>query len=231
MKDIERILQDAGERWRSAQPEPPAIASSSFVGSPRTLSFSVASAALAALAAVVIVAVASLHSSGPGMTGGAAPAPSAVPGEAAASPSEPGSTTPVCAVTKPVPAFVPPEDELRDPPPGHQWFGRAALYTALDPVGEVWRGLPESPSGFTQKTVWWSADWPPDEEPEPEIYVTGERLDAPGTFEFGPGTNATAPGIATAMMVGIDVPALGCWRITATYRDSSLSYTVLVIDE
>jgi hypothetical protein len=106
------------------------------------------------------------------------------------------------------------------------------LYTALDPSGEVWRGLPENPDGFTQKTVWWSVDWRPDEEPEPEIYVNGVRLDVPGSFErvFGPGTNATAPDIATAMMVGIDVPQLGCWRIMATYRDATLSYDVLVTE-
>jgi hypothetical protein len=58
--------------------------------------------------------------------------------------------------------------------------------------------------------------------------VTGRRLDAPGTFEFGPGTNASAPDMGTAMMVGIDIPELGCWEVTGTYRGTSLSYVVLV---
>lgn len=230
MNDIESLLQDAGERWRNSQPPPAAVDQAGFVEKPRTLTLAMVPAALTAIAAVAIVAVVSLQFGGPANTGGGPAVGSPEPNEAVASPSEPDATPPDCDPTKPVPAFVPPEGELTDPPPGTQWFGRAALYTALDPDGEIWHGLPEGPAGFTQKTVWWSVDWRPDEEPEPEIYVTGERLDAPGTFEFGPGTNATAPDIATAMMVGIEVPALGCWRITATYRDAILYYDVLVTD-
>ena len=230
MNDIEALLLDAGERWRASQPPPTAVDHVRFVDTPRTLAFTTVPAALTAIAAVALVAVVGLQFGGPGMTGGGPAIASPEPSDAVASPSEPDPMPPDCDPTKPVPAFVPPEGELTAPPPGTQWFGRAALYTALDPDGEVWRALPESPSGFTQKTVWWSVDWRPDEEPEPDIFVTGERLDLPGTFEFGPGTNATAPDIATAMMVGIDVPALGCWRITATYRDAILHYDVLVTE-
>jgi hypothetical protein len=230
MNDIEALLQGAGERWRAAQPEPPLVDARAFIERRRAFPTAIPMAALAT-AAVVIVAVVTVQFGGrllPGSSGaGGGPAPS----ESAAV-SAPPSPEPsiACNPTKPVPAFVPPGGELTEPPPGHQWFGRAGLYTALYPEGEVWRGLPENPEGFTQKTVWWSVDWRPDEEPEPAIYVSGERLDAPGTFEFGPGTNATAPDIATAMMVGIDVPELGCWRITATYREARLYYDVLVTD-
>jgi len=57
--------------------------------------------------------------------------------------------------------------------------------------------------------------------------VEGTRLDGDGTFRFGPGTNASAD-FGTAMLVGIEVPTAGCWRLTATYRDRYLSYVVLV---
>lgn len=151
-----------------------------------------------------------------------------------ASPSEAPSSPPECDVTKPVPAFVPPEGELIDPPPGSQWFGRAGLYTALDTEGEVWGGLdglPRTDAGWGQKTFWWSVDWQPDQEQAPEIYVTGQRLDAPGTLEAGPGTNASAADIGTAMLVGVTFPEPGCWRLTARYRGASLSYTVLVTSD
>jgi hypothetical protein len=59
--------------------------------------------------------------------------------------------------------------------------------------------------------------------------VTGRRLDAAGTFSFGPGTNAGAD-FGTAMLVGIDVPSVGCWEITGRYHAATLSYTVLVED-
>jgi len=233
MNDIDSLLQAAGERWRASQPTPPAVDPAIFAVAPRPFTFPMPTAvtAVAAVAVVVAFTVVSVQLGGPGSTGGggpAAPSPSPSGSEAVAGPSGSGpSTDPPCDVTKPIPAFQP-GGEPSEPPPGHEWFGEAALYTALDPAGDVWRGLPASPWGYTQKTVWWSDLWDPGAEPEPEIYVSGERLDAPGTFRFGPGTNASAPDIATAMMVGIDVPELGCWRVTATYRDASLSYTVLV---
>jgi hypothetical protein len=97
----------------------------------------------------------------------------------------------------------------------------------LDRDGEVWPFEPRGSTGIPQKTFWWSADWSPDEEPEPAITVVGTRLDGPGSFTFGPGTNASAD-FGTAMLVGIDIPTEGCWRLTATYRDRYLSYVVQV---
>jgi hypothetical protein len=99
----------------------------------------------------------------------------------------------------------------------------------LSDEGEIWRQLPSNPNGLSQKTFWWSVDWDSATEPEPRITVTGRRLDAPGTFSFGPGTNAGAD-FGIAMLVGIDVPTTGCWEITGRYRTSTLSVTVSVED-
>ena len=83
--------------------------------------------------------------------------------------------------------------------------------------GEVWHDLPKNPGGLSQKTFWWSANWPHRTELEPDITVTGRRLDGPGRFEAGhPGTNASAD-FGIAMLAGIDVPATGCWRLTAEF--------------
>jgi hypothetical protein len=95
--------------------------------------------------------------------------------------------------------------------------------------GEIWIGLPRATDGsLGQKTFWWSADFDVNHEPRPAIRVTGRQLDGPGRFSMpGPGTNAQAD-FGSAMLSGIDIPGTGCWKITATYRQASLSYVVWV---
>jgi len=171
-----------------------------------------------------------------GSSGGAGdprPRATAGPGTPAAtmtarSPTPAGST-PTCTPSRPEPVFVPTGSAPAVPPAYYQssWFGSARLWTMLNVGGEIWRGLPQSASGLTQKTFWWSQDWHPRDEPQPAIMVTGRQLDGTGSFIVGPGTNATAD-FGTAMLVGIEVPTTGCWEITAHYRSASLSFTVLV---
>jgi hypothetical protein len=58
--------------------------------------------------------------------------------------------------------------------------------------------------------------------------VTGTRLDAPGTFVAGnPGTNALAD-FGSAMLVGVEIPSIGCWEIRAEYKGAVLAVVVLV---
>ena len=242
MTNIEALLQDAGERWRASQPPPAPVDIAVFGASTarwRVPAMTTVGAALAIVALLVggLVMVGQLgRSPGVGAPGpsGETPGPSRIAANASAegvaSPSLPPSD-PRCAVTMPTePFFVPPDRFLPSPPRSHgaEWYGTDALWTTLDQYGEIWRDLPVGPSGWVQKTVWWSADWDPGAEPEPAIVVSGQRLDAPGAFEFTPGTNASAPDINTAMMVGIDIPQPGCWEVTGTYRDVSLTYVVLV---
>ena len=152
-----------------------------------------------------------------------------------ASPTEQASpieTAFACRLTRPDPPFVPPAPFMSEPPAyyGSAWFGRADLWTMLSFGGEDWHDLPHNPEGLTQKTFWWSADWPFRKELEPAITVVGRRLDGAGQFSAGdPGTNASAD-FGTAMLVGVDVPTAGCWQITATYRGAELSYVVRVKD-
>jgi hypothetical protein len=95
--------------------------------------------------------------------------------------------------------------------------------------GEVWIGLPRAPDGsLGQKTFWWSANFDVNHEPMPAIRVTGRQLDGPGRFSTpSPGTNAQAA-FGSAMLTGVDIPGIGCWQITATYREASLWYVVWV---
>lgn len=147
------------------------------------------------------------------------------PGSTAAPTDPPVATREDCPVTRPEPAFHAPAPFPEVPPAsyGSAWYGTADLFTMIDLGGEVWTDLPAGPNGLGQKSFWWSTAFT---EIEPAIVVAGERLDAPGSFETsGLGTNAGAD-FGRAMLIGIEIPAAGCWRLTGTYRGTSLSYVV-----
>lgn len=192
---------------------------------------------LAALAAGAVV-VSQRPAAVPG--GPATPPPSAVTATTPAMPTPPASSPPAaaveasvdpdCPVSRPDPPFRAPEPWPPTPPPVYQanWYGTPDLWTMLRHGGEVWTDLPLGPTGYVQKTFWFSVRWPYQEEPMPAIAVTGRRLDGPGVFQAGsPGTNAGAS-FGMAMLVGVEIPSLGCWEVTGTYRGAALSYIVWV---
>jgi len=66
-------------------------------------------------------------------------------------------------------------------------------------------------------------------EQQPEITLSARQLDGEAVVEpFVYGTNAYHPDYGQFMMTGIELPALGCWEITAEYRDATLSFVVWV---
>lgn len=142
-----------------------------------------------------------------------------------------------CPVTAPGDSPFTPESEVPDgPPPSYEavWFGTPELWTMVQSQGQDWIGLPVGADGsLTQKTFWWSDDFVLSEELEPDITVTAERLDgsAPTLEAGGPGTHGTHPVQGNFMIVGLEIPEEGCWRITAEYRDTTLSYVAWVGDE
>lgn len=230
MTDIERLLEGAGERWRAAQPTPPEIDPALFTHARPGPRRWVPLAAITVAAAVVVVVVATGQlgrpsGSGSSAVGGQAASPSA------AEPSVAASTIPAatCDVTRPTPTFVPPSPNPASPGGTSAWYGTPALWTMLDQAGDTWEHLPIGPDGLTQKTFWWSTDWVPEADPFPAITVVGTRLDGSGTFTAGPATNATIDG-RDAMLVGVTVPTPGCWRLTGTYLDATLSIVVDVKD-
>jgi len=134
-----------------------------------------------------------------------------------------------CPVTVPQdPAFTPPSPYDSLGFEGEFWFGSDSLWTAIRQDG-IWYSLPHNPEGYTQKVFWWREGYVWTEEPQPDLNVTGERLDA-----FAPpliaskATNAYAGDIGSAMLVGVDVPTLGCWKVTGKYKDAELSFVVWV---
>ena len=141
----------------------------------------------------------------------------------------PHDPPPTCPVTIPRnPPFVPPSPYDSLGFEGTFWYGSNSLWTAVDYDG-AWSGLPYSQNGYSQKVFWWRAGYVWNEEPEPDLIVIGERLDAPAPQLVGSkGTNAYASDIGSAMLVGVDFPTLGCWKITGKYADTELSFVIWV---
>ena len=236
MNDIDALLHDAGERWRATQPDPPTVDPAAFTVRARPSVppvLRIASTGLAAVVVIGLVIAAAGLGRAPGVGGPPQVAPAAAPSVADVGPSAASEASPTssftCDVTRPTDPLVPPSGYPNEPPAGFgsEWYGTPALWTNLDRNGETWAHLPSTPDGLSQKTFWWSTDWVPEANPVPDITVVGTRLDAPGSFEANHATNASA-GMGTAMLVGVTIPSPGCWRLTGTYLDASLSIVVEV---
>ncbi len=156
------------------------------------------------------------------------PAPAAAtpaPTPVVTPPGAPATPSADCLVTRPEPAFHAPAPFPETPPERYEsaWYGTADLFTMIALEGEVWTDLPPGPEGLGQKSFWWSVHFT---ELEPALVVSGERLDASGSFRTsGLGTNASAD-FGRAMLIGIQIRDAGCWRLTGAYRGATLSYVV-----
>lgn len=140
--------------------------------------------------------------------------------------------SPTCPLTiPPEPGFMPPAPFPSEAPPLYQavWYGTSELWTMLDPDGAVWGGLPQGEDGtLGDKTFWWSDDYSVATEP---LTITGRRLDSSGSFEAkagGPGPGGFREDIGSFILVGVEIPAGGCWELTARYRDVELTYVIAV---
>ena len=131
----------------------------------------------------------------------------------------------------PHPEFVPPSIPFVSPPseplPNSFWFGSEHLWTSL-PMDGTWPSLPHNPEGYTQKIFWWSDHYSLKEQ-QPDLIVTGQRLDAKAPpLHASKATNASSGDIGESMLTGVDFPTLGCWKITGQYKDAELSFVVWV---
>jgi hypothetical protein len=83
--------------------------------------------------------------------------------------------------------------------------------------------------GYTHKVFWWRDGYVWNEEPEPDLNVTGERLDAEAlSLKASKATNAYARDIGSAMLAGADFPTPGCWKITGRYAEEELSFIIWI---
>jgi hypothetical protein len=144
--------------------------------------------------------------------------------------SEPPANCPVTLPEKPL--FTAPEPLSPNAPwEGMFWFGSEHLWTALN-INGVWSGLPHNREGYTQKIMWWSSLFNLKDELEPALVVFGKRLDAEAPpLIVSRATNAMAPDIKEAMLIGVGFPTLGCWEITGQYKKTGLTFVVWVTSE
>ena len=139
-----------------------------------------------------------------------------------------------CPVTvAPATPFTPPSQYELVENGNSFWLGTEKLWTALG-KSKVWataprpRGHEQEVQPLTAKTFWGSVDFNYREEYPPKLKVTGRRLDGP-TLPLLTMTPTNAfPGPAVAMLVGVYVPAPGCWEITGEYKGAKLSYIIWV---
>jgi hypothetical protein len=137
-----------------------------------------------------------------------------------------------CPITQPPEAaFVPPSPYPAAPPERYVnefWYGSPELWTMLGTEG-TWYALPQDKNGYSQKVFWWSKDFAVSENPYPAFTVILEQLDVKSAplVAAEKATNASAD-FGTAMLTGVEIPALGCWKITGKYADAELSFVVWV---
>jgi hypothetical protein len=135
-----------------------------------------------------------------------------------------------CAVTRPQnPAFVPPAPNSPEPPDAAEfWYGSPALWTLLYQNGSWW-ALPHDEQGYTQKVAFWRQGYNYAAEQQPDLTVTGRRLDGEAPpLVASTATNGFEAHVQSFMLVGVEVPTLGCWEITGRYGGHALSFVVWV---
>jgi len=107
------------------------------------------------------------------------------------------------------------------------WYGTPALWTNL-PADGIWWGLPKDDNGFVQKTVFWREGFDAISEPNPDLTVSGRRLDAPAPpFSISDATHGFDE-TGSFMLTGVSIPTEGCWEITAQYKAEKLTFVILV---
>jgi hypothetical protein len=141
-----------------------------------------------------------------------------------------------CAVTQePHPAFVPPTPYGLHFAPPDFLFGTPLLWTIIHPG--TWRlGANDG-----AKLPYWRQGYDTRKERDPRLSVVARRLDGPAALVWAFVSSAEAADDTPdgmAMMAGLDIPAAGCWEISAHYiwfdaashsrREQTLAYTVWV---
>jgi hypothetical protein len=229
MDDLDRLLRDAGARWRASQPPPPEVDDVALANTPRsTFGWGVVAAAGAIGAGAMLVAVLAL-----GVWTQMVDRPRIGTGGSTASPTASQAiVAEACSVTRPNPPFAAPSPYPSSPPDDrYAWFGSPALWTMLELDGEVWDAA-NAAFPVSQKLFWWSSNWAGMRaDPAPVLTVVATRLDGPGSVRTDHATNASADSLGgQAMLAGIEFPTAGCWQLTAQYGDAVLSYIVWITD-
>lgn len=148
------------------------------------------------------------------LLGGNEPSSGNDPGPIGSDADEPG----ICSVTIPSSGFIPPNPFQQTPSfDGTAWHG----------TKDLWTFLPLDGSYAPKKSFWWSDNFPGGaEEEQPQIAVTWSRLDSPvdDISNHSEGTNGYTVQDGWFMIAGHDPIEPGCWKVTASYKGTTLAY-------
>ncbi len=137
-----------------------------------------------------------------------------------------------CPATAPGPnPVVPPSPYPAVAPfPDAFWYGTQSFWTMLPSTGK-WKSLPRGDNGYRQKVFIWRPGYDGRTEQWPQLTVTGRRFDGSGRAVLSDeATNVYNRDFGGwAMLATVEVPAYGCWELTARYGDSSLTFVVSVV--
>jgi hypothetical protein len=107
------------------------------------------------------------------------------------------------------------------------WYGTNQLWTWLDADG-TWE-MAHDEHGLFDKSFWWRQGYDWRAETTPRLRVTGRRLDAQApAVTVLDATNGFKPSMDAFMLLGLELPAEGCWELTGHYHDRSLRFVVRV---
>ncbi|MBI3751604.1 MAG: hypothetical protein HY263_08135 [Chloroflexi bacterium] len=214
---LDRLLVEAGERWRAGQSRAPRLAD--VWRAPTHRSGLRLTSLLLAVGLVVLLGVAAL---GPG----GSPAPSTSVVRPSPSPSVPTS----CFVTLRSDAGAGPlASQLASMslPGSLVPYGQPALWATIPRSGS-WPSSTSTSGGRFIRTFWYSDRWSITDEPSPSISVSAGRFGGGQSVTGSAAVSARSRELGTSMIVSLDLPSGGCWQITGTYRDQSLSYVVWI---
>jgi hypothetical protein len=141
--------------------------------------------------------------------------------------TQPSAAPASCPTTRPPdPPFVPPT-----PPSGEGdkvWYGTTELWTWLNADG-TWE-MAHDEHGLFDKSFWWRQGYDWRTETTPALRVTGRRLDAAApAVTVSDATNGFEPSMGAFMLLGLELPAGGCWELTGHYHGRSLRFVVWVV--
>ncbi len=151
--------------------------------------------------------------------------------KASASRSKASQAPSPCPATLPGESLlVPPPYPARAPYPDFFWHGTSSLWTMV-PANGRWPSLPRGERGYRQKLFVWRPGYDGRMEQWPALTVTGRRLDGNAEpLAAEEATNAYNRDFGGwAMLAAVEVPAHGCWELTATYGDSAVTFVVSVV--
>lgn len=128
-----------------------------------------------------------------------------------------------CPVT--IPAMEEPDGTLKSSK-YHGWYGTDDL-AALIPLDGHWVGMGPDRNYF-DKFWWWREGYSARNEPDPELIISGSRLDGSAPTLLVTNTTNAFGENWNAMLVGMEFPTLGCWEVIGKYHGHQLKFIVMV---